>query len=217
MADRLLALVPHEQTHAPRSISEQARKLGPDATGMRAIKHTMPARCLIMHYGLTCCLTLCWHHIQAKIGRSATCGTSREPPVCCATTSYLAPSCFGLLLPTFPADIWHCLSGPQFFKPAMSRVQAVIKMLSTQIAAGLSPRICSRGGGEGGATISHLQSSIILERSMMHQPAIMCHPAEITSTRHACHFQCLYSHPLPRSLQLLQLSAETRVAVQAWR
>ena len=41
MADRLLVLVPHEQTHAPRSILEQARKLGPDVTEMRAIKHTM--------------------------------------------------------------------------------------------------------------------------------------------------------------------------------
>ena len=41
MADRLLVLVPHEQTHAPRSILEQARKLGPDFTEMRAIKHTM--------------------------------------------------------------------------------------------------------------------------------------------------------------------------------
>ena len=41
MADRLLALVPHEQTHAPGSILEQARKLVPDVTEMRAIKHTM--------------------------------------------------------------------------------------------------------------------------------------------------------------------------------
>ena len=41
MADRLLVLVPHELTHAPRSILEQARKLGPDITEMRAIRHTM--------------------------------------------------------------------------------------------------------------------------------------------------------------------------------
>ena len=41
MADRLLVPVPHEHTHAPRSILEQARKLGPDVTEMRAIKHTM--------------------------------------------------------------------------------------------------------------------------------------------------------------------------------
>ena len=43
MADRLPALVPHEHMHAPRSILEQARKLGPDVTEMRAImiKHTM--------------------------------------------------------------------------------------------------------------------------------------------------------------------------------
>ena len=41
MADRLLVLVPHEHTHAPRSILEQARKVGPDVTEMRAIKHTM--------------------------------------------------------------------------------------------------------------------------------------------------------------------------------
>ena len=41
MADRLLVLVPREQTHAPRSILEQARKLGPDVTEMRAMKHTM--------------------------------------------------------------------------------------------------------------------------------------------------------------------------------
>ena len=40
-ADRLLVLVPHEHTHEPRSILEQARKLGPDVTEMRAIKHTM--------------------------------------------------------------------------------------------------------------------------------------------------------------------------------
>ena len=41
MADRLLVPVPHEHTHAPRSILEQVRKLGPDVTEMRAIKHTM--------------------------------------------------------------------------------------------------------------------------------------------------------------------------------
>ena len=41
MADRLLVLVPHEHTHAPRSILEQASKLSPDVTEMRAIKHTM--------------------------------------------------------------------------------------------------------------------------------------------------------------------------------
>ena len=41
MADRLLVLVPPEHTHAPRSILEQARKLGPDVTEMRAIKQTM--------------------------------------------------------------------------------------------------------------------------------------------------------------------------------
>ena len=41
MADRLLVLVPHEQTYAPRSILEQAKKLGPEVTEMRAIKHTM--------------------------------------------------------------------------------------------------------------------------------------------------------------------------------
>ena len=41
MADRLLVLVPHGQTHAPRSILEQARKLGPDVTERRAIRHTM--------------------------------------------------------------------------------------------------------------------------------------------------------------------------------
>ena len=49
MADRLLVLVPHEQTHAPRSMLEQARKLGPasaDVTEMRAIKHLME---LIVH------------------------------------------------------------------------------------------------------------------------------------------------------------------------
>ena len=41
MADRLLVLAPQENTHAPRSILEQARKLGPDVTEMRALKHTM--------------------------------------------------------------------------------------------------------------------------------------------------------------------------------
>ena len=41
MADRPPVLVPHEHTHAPRSILEQARKLGPDVTKMRATKHTM--------------------------------------------------------------------------------------------------------------------------------------------------------------------------------
>ena len=50
MADRLLVLVPHQHTHAPRSILEQARKLGPDVTEMRAVKHTMelslPAACV---------------------------------------------------------------------------------------------------------------------------------------------------------------------------
>ena len=48
MADRPLVLVPHEHTHAPRSILEQARKLGPDVTEMRAIKDTME---LIAHSG----------------------------------------------------------------------------------------------------------------------------------------------------------------------
>ena len=41
MADKPLVPVPHEQTHAPRSILEQARKLGPDVTEMRAVNHTM--------------------------------------------------------------------------------------------------------------------------------------------------------------------------------
>ena len=41
LADRLQVLVPHEQTHAPRSILKQARKLGSDLTQMRAVKHTM--------------------------------------------------------------------------------------------------------------------------------------------------------------------------------
>ena len=41
MADILLVLVPHEHTHAPRSILEQARKLDLDVTELRAIKHTM--------------------------------------------------------------------------------------------------------------------------------------------------------------------------------
>ena len=41
MADRLLVLVQHEHTHAPRSLLEQARKWGPDVTEMRALKHTM--------------------------------------------------------------------------------------------------------------------------------------------------------------------------------
>ena len=36
-----MVLVPHEHTHAPRSILEQARKLGPDVTVMKAIQHTM--------------------------------------------------------------------------------------------------------------------------------------------------------------------------------
>ena len=39
MADRLLVLVPHEQTHAPRSILEQARNLGPDVTETRNQTH----------------------------------------------------------------------------------------------------------------------------------------------------------------------------------
>ena len=41
MADRLLIRVPHEHMPSPRSILEQARKLGPDVTEMRAVKHTM--------------------------------------------------------------------------------------------------------------------------------------------------------------------------------
>ena len=40
IADRLLVLVPHEQTHAPRSILEQAGELGSDLTKTGAIKHT---------------------------------------------------------------------------------------------------------------------------------------------------------------------------------
>ena len=38
LADMLLVLVPHDHTHAPR---KQGRKLGPDVTEIRAIKHTM--------------------------------------------------------------------------------------------------------------------------------------------------------------------------------
>ena len=41
MADRPLVLVPHKQTHGPRSILEKAGKLGSDVTEMGAIKHTM--------------------------------------------------------------------------------------------------------------------------------------------------------------------------------
>ena len=41
MTDRLLVLVPHEHTHAPRSILEQARKSGSGLTEIRAIRHTM--------------------------------------------------------------------------------------------------------------------------------------------------------------------------------
>ena len=41
MADRLLVLAPDEHTHAPRSILEQARKLGPNVTEERAIEHTL--------------------------------------------------------------------------------------------------------------------------------------------------------------------------------
>ena len=41
MADRLLVLVPHEHTHAPCSILEQARKMGSDLIEMRAIKQTI--------------------------------------------------------------------------------------------------------------------------------------------------------------------------------
>ena len=32
IADRLLVLVPHQHTHAPRSILKEARRLGPDVT-----------------------------------------------------------------------------------------------------------------------------------------------------------------------------------------
>ena len=60
MADRLLVPVPHEHTHAPRSILEQARKLGPDVTEMRAIKHTME---LIAH---SLCIT---NGAPAKVAR----------------------------------------------------------------------------------------------------------------------------------------------------
>ena len=38
MADQPLVLVPHEHTHAPRSILEQARKSGPDVSEMGAKK-----------------------------------------------------------------------------------------------------------------------------------------------------------------------------------
>ena len=43
MADRLLVLVPHEQTHAPRSILEQARKLGPPCVGCNDLASTANA------------------------------------------------------------------------------------------------------------------------------------------------------------------------------
>ena len=62
MADKPLVLVPHEQTHAPRSILEQAKKLGPDVTGMRAIKHTME---LIAH---SLCIA---NGAQAKVARDS--------------------------------------------------------------------------------------------------------------------------------------------------
>ena len=41
MADRLLVLVLHEQTHAPRSILEQDEELSPDVPELGTIKHTM--------------------------------------------------------------------------------------------------------------------------------------------------------------------------------
>ena len=41
MSDRLLVLMPREQTHAPSSILEQARKFGPGFTEMRATEHMM--------------------------------------------------------------------------------------------------------------------------------------------------------------------------------
>ena len=43
MADRPLVLVPHEHMHAPRSIMEQARKLGPDVTEMALAWQNDPA------------------------------------------------------------------------------------------------------------------------------------------------------------------------------
>ena len=55
MADRLLVPVPHEHTHAPRSILVQARKLGPDVTEMRAIKHTMELIAHSLVYCKWCC------------------------------------------------------------------------------------------------------------------------------------------------------------------
>ena len=60
MADRLLILVPHEQTPAPRSILEQARKMGPDVIEMRAIKHAME---LIAH---SLCIA---NGVPAKVAR----------------------------------------------------------------------------------------------------------------------------------------------------
>ena len=72
MADRLLVPVPHEHTHAPRSILEQARKLGPDVTEMRAIKHTME---LIAHSLPTACVSQAVHRRRAR----GTAGLAKRP------------------------------------------------------------------------------------------------------------------------------------------
>ena len=66
MADKFLVLVPHEQTHAPRRILEQARELGPDVTEMRAIKHTME---IIAHSWYTFILYCIANGALAKVAR----------------------------------------------------------------------------------------------------------------------------------------------------
>ena len=68
MADRLLVRVPHEQTHAPHGILEQAGKLGPDVTEMRAIKHTTE---LIAH-------SLCIAKVHGRRWRG-TAGLAKRP------------------------------------------------------------------------------------------------------------------------------------------
>ena len=77
MADRLLVLVPHEHTHAPRSILEQARNLGPDVTETRAIKHTME---VIAH---SLCIANGAPAKVAREGRPCSMGRVWEPSLKC--------------------------------------------------------------------------------------------------------------------------------------
>ena len=65
LAHRPLALVSHEQTHAPRSSLEQAGKLGPGLPEMETIRHTRQEETQCLFSENTELHFCCWHSRQS--------------------------------------------------------------------------------------------------------------------------------------------------------